>query len=690
MQKLSAVSDRHVHRFIIALVALAVGFNLWTLTRAWNENFRDAFESRQYQTALTAYHFQKDGIRLAYETPVLGPPWSIPMEFPLYQAIVVKLSSLSGLPLEQAGRLTSILAFYLSLPAGWLLLRKRLPNPHDFSLVLIATLLSPLFLFYSRTFMIESTALCASLWFLAAFDAALSRPASWLVPAAWLLGAIAAVTKITTFAVVCPPAIVIVAGEAYRRRRTGLTWFTSIQTPLLVAVLLAIVPLAAGFGWVVYSDNLKELNPYGRILTSTSLREFNFGTLALRTSGAYWKGIVYHTSQHVVSIPCVIVLLAGLFFIAPPYRRLAGWCAAWFCGGFLLFANLYHVHDYYYYASAIFLTTAVGAAAAGLIRSPRVPRVLGLIVAAAMFGSEAWAFHTSYGGFYRRPNLPAPPMAKVIKEATRPEHVFAAMNYDWNPMIPYLAQRRAIMIFQSHTEDIERLKIAVENLRPDHLAAVLIGEPHRKHATFLFQVLGELEMEREPIASSVEGDLYVRRDLLRAVIKQLHGKIFPEITLRLPQPLQGEFDLTRDDWPSRLTLATPAPFGSRGEFAIGIVDVGNNKAISTQAPTEILFKPPAGATRVKVQLGMLPGAYLNGNTTDGVLIEIQEERPDGTVRTLFRRALQPLNIAEDRQEVVVDYAQDTPLLGTLVFGAYPGPAGSAAFDWVYWRNIEVR
>ena len=165
-----------LRRFLIAVVVIALAINLWTLTRYWKENLRDAFEARQYQTALTAYYFQKDGLKLAYETPVLGPPWSIPMEFPLYQAIVAKLSTATGMPLEQAGRLTGILAFFGCFPAVWLLLKTRLPHADDWLTIAALALLSPMFLFYSRTVLIESTALCASLWFLAAFDAALRQP----------------------------------------------------------------------------------------------------------------------------------------------------------------------------------------------------------------------------------------------------------------------------------------------------------------------------------------------------------------------------------------------------------------------------------------------------------------------------------------------------------------------------------
>lgn len=681
---------KNLRRFLIATVLVALGFNLWALTRYWNENLRDAFESRQYQTALTAFYFQQNGLKLAYETPVLGPPWSIPMEFPLYQAIVAKLSTVTGMPLEQTGRLTSIIAFFACFPALWLLLKNWLPFSEDRLVIVALALVSPMFLFYSRTVLIESTALCVSLWFLAAFDAALRQPSGWRVVAAWIVGALAAATKITTFAVVCPPAIAIAAAHAWQRRRAGLTWLRAIDRPLIVAAIVASVPVAAGIGWVAYSDHLKELNPYGRILTSSSLREFNFGTLGLRFTWKFWQTIANSSFQHVITIPALIVTVAGLFFVASAYRRIALVCAGCYCFGFLTFANLYYVHDYYYYASAFFLLAASGAVVAGLLRKSRGWSVAAILGMAAILVSEVDAFTKSYGGFYRQRNLPAPAIAQVIKTATKPSDVFAALDLDWNSTIPYYAQRRAIMVFQSHTEEKVTFAKSIAKLKPDSLAALLVAAPHRTSAPFLAPRLIELEMEMEPIASTEEGDLYVRRDLLLTAAARLNGRNFPGVTLHLPAVLNGLHDLTTGDWPARLAMTNPTPHASRGDFAIGIVTLDNAPAISTQAPTEILVRPPAGAKRIQVRGGMMPGAYQNGNTTDGVVLEIREERPDGTIRTLFQRALLPLDRQDDRKEVVVDYAQETPFQGTLVFGAYPGPSGSNAFDWVYWRSIAVR
>jgi hypothetical protein len=107
------------------------------------------------------------GPSLAYETPVLGPPWSVPFEFPLYQWIVSSIVGVFGLPLDQTGRLVSVTFFYFTLLPSNQLLALRRVAPCNRLLILSLVLLSPFYLFWSRTFMIESIALFFSLCYLA-------------------------------------------------------------------------------------------------------------------------------------------------------------------------------------------------------------------------------------------------------------------------------------------------------------------------------------------------------------------------------------------------------------------------------------------------------------------------------------------------------------------------------------------
>ena len=58
------------------------------------------------------------------ETPVLGPPWRIPFEFPLFQIIAGLFSRLTGLSVEVSGRLTALTFFITSAVFFYLILKK--------------------------------------------------------------------------------------------------------------------------------------------------------------------------------------------------------------------------------------------------------------------------------------------------------------------------------------------------------------------------------------------------------------------------------------------------------------------------------------------------------------------------------------------------------------------------------------
>lgn len=70
--------------------ALAFAF-YFLLVAFWNPVL-DGFGFRQAQTGVTAYWLAQGGPWFAYETPVIGSPWSVPFEFPLYQMMVALLA----------------------------------------------------------------------------------------------------------------------------------------------------------------------------------------------------------------------------------------------------------------------------------------------------------------------------------------------------------------------------------------------------------------------------------------------------------------------------------------------------------------------------------------------------------------------------------------------------------------------
>src|SRR5271154_6934717 len=141
---------------IWTLGALSLIFSLWVTTVGWHNSIFDFHGFRQAQTAISAESIRDGGPILRYETPVLGPPWSVPMEFPLYQLVVAQISRAFGTPLDQAGRFVAELFHFLCfIPLATILAQlgltrlQRLP-----ALALFAV--SPFYNFISHLVLIES------------------------------------------------------------------------------------------------------------------------------------------------------------------------------------------------------------------------------------------------------------------------------------------------------------------------------------------------------------------------------------------------------------------------------------------------------------------------------------------------------------------------------------------------------
>jgi hypothetical protein len=450
-----------------------------------------------------------------------------------------------------------------------------------------------------------------------------------------------------------------------------------------------------GTAWVVHSDHLKQIHPYARILTSTALRPFNLGTLEQRLSYDWWEQIARISFKQVLALPSLLALLGGIWFIPATYRRLALVCTVSYAGGFLLFANLYYVHDYYFYASVLFLLVAFGIVSSGLLHSPRIPWVAALLLIVAGLAGEVDAFRRTYYSFYRRTNDPVPFEVEIVQRLTPPEDVFAGFGYDWNSLMPYYSQRRGIMPFLGNSKDFALLDRSLTQLGKRQLNTVIVTSYFRTEYPFIGALRERLQLTPEPVVRTADADIYVRRDRAAAVAKILlsesdwHGaELNPQPNADTVTPLQY-YDLGGANWSGRFPMTTPAPFLAKGPVEIGILMLDEKLAISTQAPTEIRFRPPAGSRSIHAIGGMVPGSYTNGNTTPGVVITVFEEMADGTRHVLFKRMLTPLTEPTDRGDVVISYQQEQPFTGTLVFAHYAVPSGNVSYSWSYWKQISI-
>ena len=203
--------ERLLRGVLLGMLILACLYGLAVLWRGLFQPLLDQYAFRQAQTALTAYWLVRGGPIFAYETPVAGFPWSIPFEFPLYQMIVALLTR-SGLPLEAAGRVVSFGFFVGCLWPMHVLFRALRFDCTAFLCVAILFLLSPIYVYWSRTFMMETCAVFFSLCWLAYLARYFREPRPIFMAVALVAGALGILAKATTF-----PAFAVLGGIIFLR-----------------------------------------------------------------------------------------------------------------------------------------------------------------------------------------------------------------------------------------------------------------------------------------------------------------------------------------------------------------------------------------------------------------------------------------------------------------------------------------
>ena len=85
----------------------SLGISAFVLLRWIDYPLSDSYGFRQAQTAITSMFMLKEFSFFSYQTPVLGYPWAIPFELPIYQTIVALLCKVTHLDLNVCGRLIS-------------------------------------------------------------------------------------------------------------------------------------------------------------------------------------------------------------------------------------------------------------------------------------------------------------------------------------------------------------------------------------------------------------------------------------------------------------------------------------------------------------------------------------------------------------------------------------------------------
>ena len=482
-----ALTCRLNPRYLLLILALlCFAHALFFAVRYAGQMPLDEHAFRQTQTALTARSMLQDGFTLDYKTPVLGPPWSVPFEFPLYQYLTGQLSRLSGLPLHSSGRLLSFACLALCLlPARSLVRQLQLP---PVSLPLFAALLysSPLYQYWGRSVLIETTALLLTLSSIVFFVDLVRQHRPWRSGVLFvLLMSLAMLQKVTSGL----PVLIILAVVylASLLRDPGLSSQRSVLARRTVQGMLCLgLPLLVAWLWTAHTDAVKSLNPVGVHLTSSNLREWNWGALQQRFSLRLYDEILWKRML-LANVGGVLSLLALLLAWYAPQARRHRWLVIPVCAmgilPILLFPQLHIVHEYYQTSAVLFLLAAFAMALGWLWQNPQWRwKVMAMLVIAVM--SNQINFHYGYAQamytVHNRENSVSIGVGDMLRESIAPQQMFIAFGKKWSSELPYIAERRALMVPEWFARHDEVAKYPERFTGNEDLGAVLACDPERE------------------------------------------------------------------------------------------------------------------------------------------------------------------------------------------------------------------
>ncbi|MFW6752837.1 glycosyltransferase family 39 protein [Pseudomonas glycinae] len=433
---------------IISLLTLVYAF--YIALHYAGQPLIELFGFRQTQTALTSFWFIQEGYKLAYETPVSGAPWSIPFEFPLYQAIVAFISQLFHSDLGKTGRIVSFAFLVFCLyPANEICKSLKLSRS---SFYLFAGLLfsSPVYLFWGRTFMIETMALFFAILAIKFFLDFLNNKGKWAAAGFFASISLAILQKATTgLPVLAVLAVVFLFHEINRNK--SIVGAISIKN-IFWAMTLFALPIVIGYGWTLYTDIIKSKNEFGMSITSQSLSAWNWGTLTQRLSLPLYTDVIWSRiiKGNLSGIFGVAIILGAMLLTKSNKLRLiiAAACALGILPLFI-FTNLHLVHTYYQSANVIFLIFALAVAVGESLDGAR-RTAISVIVFLALVLNNYGAFASDYFLKVREDLNIGNSRDLMVGDAlnmnmSRGEAVVVYGN-DWSSSIAYYAEHKSFTV----------------------------------------------------------------------------------------------------------------------------------------------------------------------------------------------------------------------------------------------------
>lgn len=543
----SSFAAEHPHApsvvFFFIMLASSLLFHGYFATIGWNNPIYDHHGFRQTTTAISIFHMIKDGLRVAYPLPIFGAPWSIPLEFPVYQWIVALLAKWTGVSLEQVGRTVSLVSFYLCLLPLYSILSFFVKNVGRRLVVLCLFLASPVYIFWPRTVMIETTALLFSLWFVALCVGVLRKQETgWRLWLACLVGTIAGLAKVTTFLVSCTGVglLLLVCWSQPPEMR----WNQQKRLRQIVyLVLMFVIPLLVSYVWAKYADSLKTQNPITRdFLNFNFYKTWLFGTWSQKWQLSTWYPRLFgYVVQTTGSLWLLIVLVASLTtgfwfqrYLDDSEVRSYWWlslgCFVTYLSGPLVFTHVYMLHDYYQTAAGVFLLLALGfqiLMALSWIKGQKLMAYA--VVPLLLFSLFLQYTENQYYKIQQWKGYAEHPSIAVVKKVLPPDSVLLIYGMDHDPSFAYYSTRRALMDPKDRSIHSPVLQESIQKTGRHLIRAMMVmGQERRQNPSFLQERVQFFDFHPQPLFRGAGVDMYVTR------------KIWSQFVVGIPRKNKGK------------------------------------------------------------------------------------------------------------------------------------------------------
>ena len=350
------------NKYNLALrISIIFAIFFWIITL--NQPLIDKHSFRQTQTALTVL-FNPNLITnfLNYKTPVLGFPWQIPFEFPLFQIFVSSISKVLPINISILGRLTSIILGISCLIPIRKILNIFNINSLGIKAFFILYFSSSIYLYWNRAFLIESTALFFSLWSVYLYLKILNKIrncglSKGLIIQTFLLFAtltLSMLVKITT----AFPILIIFFIDILRIFFYNI-YFSKQYKYISAISIFCIICLASSliyYFWNDYTNSIKLENYFSSFLLGSNIKNFVFGNIFQRFSISLWGKVVIFRCFYILGVIPILFLTYKIFPITNlKLKVFLIYNFFLFLFPLIFFTNLHNVHEYYQYANEIYL-----------------------------------------------------------------------------------------------------------------------------------------------------------------------------------------------------------------------------------------------------------------------------------------------------------------------------------------------